>query len=374
MKKYIHLIIFIACLFLFASCNQEQEKTEWKGTIEEVDGVTVVRNPNAPMTQGDIFTLEEDLSIEQIDGMEEYIFEYLWEILVDEKENIYSINYTGRGREPHIRVFDRLGKYIRNIGRMGQGPGEFTQVAHLQITPNNELMVIDANSSKLSFFSLDGDYLRRTPYLGVRANNVRVNSNGNYFFYSVEYQSQKVSDSIPYAANKLELFGPDFNFIKLVVKDEYRNIDGAIAPPWMIIRFPSLDFAICGFSEIYEFQIYDLNGHLVQKISRNFDPVEIGEYEKEKRDWTGRKGLPKYFPAFNDFSIDEDGKIYVQTFEREMEKDKFYFDVFDSEGKYIAKIPLNSLPKYWKNGKMYAAEEDENGYVYIKRYKVTWNY
>ncbi len=367
--KIVSIGLLIFALIVTSSCSQNE--AEWKGTIEEKDGVTAVINPKEPMFQGNIFTLEEDLSIGQIEGTEEYMFEYLWTILVDEKENIYTIIRTGR--ETQIRVFDRLGTYIRSIGSQGQGPGEFSFVGNFQITPNNKLMVIDTNASKLSFFSLDGDYLRRTPYLGVRVNNVQINSNGNYFLYSSEYQGQRIPGSL-YSANKLELFGPDFNFIKLVVKDEYRNIDGAIAPPWMIIRFPSTDLAICGFSEIYEFQIYDLNGHLVQKISKDFDPVEINEYEKEKRNWTERKGLPKYLPAFQDFSVDEDGRIYVQTFERHLDKDEFYFDVFESDGKYITKIPLKILPKYWKNGKMYAAEEDENGYLYIKRYKVTWNY
>ncbi|MCJ7579585.1 MAG: 6-bladed beta-propeller [Candidatus Aminicenantes bacterium] len=367
--KAISILLPISLIVIVSSCSQD--KTEWNGTIENKDGVTIVKNPKESMFQGEIFTLEEDLSIGQIEGTEEYRFGYLWKMLVDEKENIYIINYAGS--EMQIKVFDRLGTYIRSIGRMGQGPGEFTQASRLQITPNNELMVLDTNSSKLIYFSLDGDFLRRAPFLGVRASNVQVNSNGNYFFFSAEYQGQRVSEAI-YAANKLELFGPDLNFIKLIAKDEYRDIHGSIAPPWMIIRFPSIDLAICGFSETYELQIYDLNGHLVQKIFKDFDPVEIDEYEKEKRDWTRAKGLPKYFPAFEDLSVDEEGRIYVQTFERQMDKDEFYFDVFEPDGKYIAKIPLKTFPEYWKNGKMYTFEEDENGYLYIKRYKVAWNH
>ncbi|MFC2161861.1 6-bladed beta-propeller [Acidobacteriota bacterium] len=331
----------------------------------------IIINPKEPMFPGNIFILEEDLSIGQIDGTEEYSFAYLWDIIVDENENIYTINFTGS--ETQLKVFDRFGKYVRTIGRMGQGPGEFAEAVRLQITPNNELMVMDRRSLKLIFFSLNGIYLRAASFNGVQALDVQVNSNGNYFFYSPEFQRQKINNSY-YAANKLELFGPDLKFIKLIARDEFRNIQGSISPPWMIIRFPSIDFAICCFSETYELQIYDLNGHLVQKISKDFDPVEIDEYEKEKRDLIGRKGVPKYFPAFEDLSIDEEGRIYVQTFERQLDKDEFYFDVFDSGGKYIAKIPLKTLPAYWKNGKMYTFEKDENGYPYIKRYKVTWNY
>ncbi|MCJ7618344.1 MAG: 6-bladed beta-propeller [Desulfobacterales bacterium] len=351
------------------SCTQNE--AEWKGTIEEEDGVTIVKNPKEPMFQGSIFKLEEDLSIGQIEGTEEYSFAYIWDIIVDENENIYTINFTGS--ETQIKVFDRLGKYVKTIGRMGQGPGEFTQAVHLQITPNDELMVHDRDSHKLTFFSMDGKYLRTALYMGENVMNVQVNSNGNHFFYTAEFQRHNVSNSW-YAANKLELFGPDLNFIKLVAKDEFRNVQGAISPPWMLIRFPSSDLAICGLSESYEFQIYDIKGQIAQIISRDFDPVEINKYEKEKRDLTKRKGLPKYFPAFEDFSVDENGRIFVQTNERQMDNDEFYFDVFEPDGKYIAKIPLKTFPEYWKNGKMYTAEEDENGYLYIKRYKVIWNY
>ena len=42
MKKHIYFILFIACLFLLVSCNQQ--KAEWKGTIKEEDGVKRILN------------------------------------------------------------------------------------------------------------------------------------------------------------------------------------------------------------------------------------------------------------------------------------------------------------------------------------------
>ena len=58
-------------LLTLAFCGGQ--KSEWQGTIEEIDGLVIVKNPKEPMIQGDIFTLEEDLSIGQIDGTEDYI-------------------------------------------------------------------------------------------------------------------------------------------------------------------------------------------------------------------------------------------------------------------------------------------------------------
>ncbi|TET74860.1 MAG: hypothetical protein E3J43_09190 [Candidatus Heimdallarchaeota archaeon] len=65
--------------------------------------------------------------------------------------------------------------------------------------------------------------------------------------------------------------------------------------------------------------------------------------------------------------------MFVQTFRR-TEEGSYYYDVFDSEGKYIAKVPLKVRPRDWKNNKLYTIEEDEEGYQYVKRYKVIWRY
>jgi hypothetical protein len=42
--------------------------------------------------------------------------------------------------------------------------------------------------------------------------------------------------------------------------------------------------------------------------------------------------------------------------------------------KIAAKIPFKFLPRAWKNDKVYFAEEDEEGYQLIMRYKATWKF
>jgi len=71
-------------------------------------------------------------------------------------------------------------------------------------------------------------------------------------------------------------------------------------------------------------------------------------------------------------TTDDEGRIFVRTYKK-TEEGKYYNDVFDSEGKYIARISLKYRPIVWKNQKLYTIEEDEDGYQYVKRYKVTWN-
>ncbi len=106
--------------------------------------------------------------------------------------------------------------------------------------------------------------------------------------------------------------------------------------------------------------------------------------KKEKiKELFGSKGIPpginvkfpKYFPPIMNLSVDEEGRIFVGTYEKVKNKKGYYFDVFDAEGRYISKVPLNIKPKQWfkwKNKKLYVVEKTERGFPLIKSYRVIW--
>jgi hypothetical protein len=142
----------------------------------------------------------------------------------------------------------------------------------------------------------------------------------------------------------------------------------------MMIRFLGTDSIMCGLSEIYEIHVYNPHGEVIKKVAKNFNPIIVNDIEIQKRALEREKDLPKYFPAFQNLFMDEGGRIYIQTYERHLAEDKYYYDIFDPKGKYIVKAALPALPKYWRNGSMYTVEDDEDGYLYVKRYKVIWNY
>jgi hypothetical protein len=61
------------------------------------------------------------------------------------------------------------------------------------------------------------------------------------------------------------------------------------------------------------------------------------------------------------------------TWDRNPDRTKSYFDVFDKDGFYIAKILLKSRPHEIKNNKIYTIEEDEEGFQYVERYSIQWD-
>lgn len=134
---------------------------------------------------------------------------------------------------------------------------------------------------------------------------------------------------------------------------------------------------ISGYPETYEIKIYNPEGLLIKRIQRDYEPINISEDDLERlKDIPPSIKLiiPKHYSAYLKFFIDDEGMIFVMTWEKVPERDERYFDVFDSEGKYIAKIPLKRGVQALKKKKLYVIEEDEEGYHVIKRYKVTWNY
>jgi len=373
------IILFLFAFIIFISCRQQ--KTEWKGTIEEVDGVTVVKNPKEPMYGEDVFSLEEELSIGEVKGTEEYMFSRIG-LDVDEEGNMYVLET----REAKIRVFDKYGNHVLSFGKQGQGPGEMMipTTTGFQITPRNEIMVYDPPARRFVFFSLDGKYLRIVSSATVMEvlNPVSVTSTGKFIAQT---------NPPPIYDKGLKIFDADLNAIKIIamLKAFYKEGEiNALRPSFFFVVSPE-DFIIWGHSDRYELNILSLEGKLEKKITKNCIPIEVTEDYKERvrelfesrlssLDGSQMKlAFPKYFPAIGNLTMDDTGRLFVETYEEAKNRTGYhYFDVFSPEGMYIAKIPLKTEQVYnyiWKKSKLYTIEEDEEGFPVVKRYKVTWN-
>lgn len=152
--RTILILLLIIAQLIGISCTKN--KAEWKGTIEEVDGVTIVNNPLEPIYEEDIFHLEEELTIRQPEGVDKYIFSEIISIAVDDNGRIYILDR----KEVNVKIFDKEGIYLKTIGKKGQGPGEMTYPYQIFITARGEIMVNDSPSYSLLFFSKEGEFIR----------------------------------------------------------------------------------------------------------------------------------------------------------------------------------------------------------------------
>jgi len=365
------LLIFIFLIFSFA-CNKHD--TEWKGTIEKVDGVTVVKNPKEAIYGEDIFHLEEELIFGQgREGNEDYTFFSIGDIAVDDEGNIFVADRAAA----LVRVFDKNGAHIRTIWRKGQGPGEMMMPTFVQITSQGELMVGDA-AFRFVFFSPEGEFLRQKT-IGRSVLPIKLDSRGNLI--GIEPLAPP-----PIGGKIIRKYDADFKPSKKIAEDE-QGQKGIleIEKASCYCDVFSSDSIVWGDSREYMLYVLDPEGVLVKRIVKDHDYLRLTEDDREayeeRYSEAVQRGMkldfPAHFPAFKDIFIDDKERTFVRTFERiDGEGDFFYHDVFDTEGKYMAKVPVlvnlnrNSV---WKKDKLYTIEEDNDGYQYIKRHNVIWN-
>jgi hypothetical protein len=147
-------------------------------------------------------------------------------------------------------------------------------------------------------------------------------------------------------------------------------------PAELYCRIMKDDCFLYGHPGTYELKIFDPQGNIIKKITREYEhvPLSAEEKEEQKKAYGEEFAISPYHPAFSYLRTDDEGRIFVRTWEKPTSGDGFFYDVFDSDGKYISQIPLNYEPRVIKNGKIYTIEQDEEGYQYVKRYSISWKY
>lgn len=162
-KNYIFSIaLFLSAFIILISCGKQ--KAEWKGSIEEKDGVTIIKNPKEGIwdskEKGEV-TINIEHQIGQLDGPEEFLFYSIVDATVNSKGDLYVAD---RGLN-EIRKFNKDGEYLLTMGRKGQGPGEFQDIRTVAINSHDDLIVFDNWLRRISIFSDNGEHIKTTKIL-----------------------------------------------------------------------------------------------------------------------------------------------------------------------------------------------------------------
>jgi len=342
---------------------------QWKGTVVKEGDITIVKNPKEPIYRTPILELKEELSIGGPEAKGQAVFDHIREFVVDDIGNFFISD----SEEKHIKVFDKSGRYLRTIGRPGQGPGEFDGIMGLSIVrTTGELAVNDVLQRRLSFFKTDGTFLRDLQFGESRISYALLDSRGNI------YAAQTFVD----AATSL------WEYRLVVLAQEGKLIQALAREPqsapnkiklFMPKSYWTLDLSdnlIYGHSGDYEVRFFESGTHkLFKKVQKEFVAVPVSDevMKKFRRPEYSAMNVEfaKEHPAFLAFFVSDTGHLFVETFEMAGDG-RFVHDVFDSEGRLLARMPLKPRGLKISQRKFYALEEDEDGYQYVKRYSVTW--
>jgi len=365
----------IICLWLliFSIPSPARSQVEWKGTVVKEGELTVVRNPKEPLYKIPILELREELSLGGPDVQGDYAFVKIRDIVVDDSGSIYVLDQ----QDSHVKVFDASGKYARTIGRLGQGPGEFEMPMTLSLNRAADELAVH-QPYRMSFFKLDGRFIREVSFRGAPTALGRVDSLGHIYLNELVMGGQD-----PRLVTKK--FGPDGSVLA--------ELSGSPAPvspkgatrvkvhslmPASYFQIDQAGSVVYGYPQTYDLMLFRASdAKPFKKIARSYDPVEVASEEKKELEKELPPGsgieldFPKYHPAYSRFFLSDLGHLFVQTYEK-ADGGRLIHDIFDAEGRFIGRIPLKSSGVGILKGKYYALEEDADGYPYVKRYAVTW--
>jgi hypothetical protein len=340
----------------------------WKGSIEMVDGVEVVHNPRVPIYPQGALELTEDLSIGVAEGAEEYMFIRLRGLAVDEEGAIYALDQ----RKPRVDVYSSAGTHLRSIGRKGQGPGEFQTPFFISLSPADELMV--GGMDRLSYFDRSGVFLRSQENTVQPFAFIKYLANGDAVGTRMVMEEKN-------PRYEVVLCGPDLKPRASLAFSRMPDPSAKYALFASVIRWDVRGGReiVCGSrDEGYRLDVFDATGRMIRAIHKDYDPVPVSELDIERQ--MKRHGIesrdevtvPRYLPPIWWIYADEDGRIYVSTWQRDDASGIALFNIFDPKGRYLCDYRIPGEPIGFKDGRLYAIVQDDEGIQYIKRYRMTW--
>jgi len=373
MNRLIIGIFVIACAApLFAQQNQVP-----------VINNTVPRNGNAPYAE--IKLLQ---TIPTYDDAGKYGINMVYDFAVDNNANLYVVSRD----ENNITVFDRDGKYVRTVGRKGQGPGEFQSPYNIAIK-DNEMHVFQRSGSLVQVLDLQGKYIRK----------ITVPGGGNYdfiYFYGEYYLTSNIKFNIfnisegnrralvggnPEFYVSVEMRDKNFKMIRDIVSVQQKDIkdDRLSTQHSNILSGSNIDKYIYfpQNTDKYEITKYDLDGNALLTFTRKYKQIPfskpVRDYKERLKEWWidyyDKQGAPQNMrsPYLTDPSerpwvirkilIDEKQNVWILAGEWSADADfevtvEATLDIFGPDGTYLASQKTSAVTyrTVIKNGRLYS--------------------
>ena len=258
--------------------------------------------------------LVEELRIGQLEGAEEYTFSTITDLAVARDGSIF----VAETRPVGLRVYDAQGKFVKRIGRAGNGPGEYRQIDELELMADGNIAVRDGNQrGRISILDPQGNFLRSFQlWTGHFENDMfHVDNDGNFYAKATERSandgppkpggrrfwikanaSGTIVDTLPIPTGKpfaVQLYGgPHASRVEPMLS--------TLSPAGGLISGSPLKYVID----------IERPGQTTLRIQRERQPIRLAGAEKDE--WEAMAAYRSKQPSARSFSTGPDGKAVVR--------------------------------------------------------------
>jgi len=235
-----------------------------------------------------------------------------------EVDGASSLIYVVDAGSCRVLVFDGTGKFLRAVGRKGQGPGDLATPTGLGLTGDGGFAVADRDNNRIQFFGRDGTFARSIAVKETRVADLVV-AGGRIFIvpahgasgYSVVMGSE--SDNQPLAVVLddqgrvvRELTVPDFPEKQPFVRAIKHRVSLALAPDGRLF----LPFYALNLVRVFDAAGRDGGGFSRPLPFKPMTPVLIEVRSPEQGVVQMRSNMDVVSPAA---AFGPDGRLYILT-------------------------------------------------------------
>lgn len=291
-----------------------------------------------------------------------YLFSSIASVHADAHNRIIVAENFGN----HLKVFDDQGNFEKQIGRDGDGPGEFRMTLAMTIDSSGNILVVDQSSGSVSKFDSDGNYIDQFSLPNPQVRQIDQIDDETYLAVYTESDTNQVLHTFNSHFDSLNSF---VNLEDIIQTDErFEEIISRFLPG----RFLTYDQNTIYFSPVfYHGKIYKythdgenwthsdtLNGFTSKPAFTTTDPetedayvLNLGNEVLAATIHNESRGL---FRTTDDY-------IVHFTSTRQDKIRVFGAEVFSNEGEFLGYTPIQDQGK----GNIYAFHIDNDNFVYI---------
>ena len=161
-----NVIYIISISLLLYSCSSSVQNV----TTVKLDDAQIVVLDEAKVTEKKTVKLSdlvEDFQIIRFENKDEAFFKAFWMYFSD---NYICIRQSGNP----IKLFDKSGRYLGNVGNIGQGPGEYNHIYDILLDEKGQsIYVTPIVSDNVLHYDLTGKYIDKLRF-GEKINKGRI--------------------------------------------------------------------------------------------------------------------------------------------------------------------------------------------------------
>lgn len=353
----------------------------------------------------------ENLTVYSVDTEPDFALHFTDSLIIGDDEDVMfsgritaSVNENGEifvtdyGQRT-VFHFSQDGELIKQFGREGSGPGEFTGIQYPQVK-NGNYFAYDYGPARLNVFDTNSGELIRDFTVQYedenepgtwRLSGLHASSDRNLLALMKRSVNPDGADS--QLDNRIMLMSPEGEILEkdLITIEEPPSIpfggQVAVRPSYMAsltVRFGEDGGVIFGTNNRLLLNSYDPSGQHIKSIYYNLEgePVTSGDIRESTEglppqfsQLIEQADLPDRWPVWSTFHVDDRSRIWVSLNSADRESEQRTWWILDNTGQKLAEkvLPSHLSVAEVRGDLLYASTLDEMGRRVIARYKFELN-